>query len=450
MKSWLATIRCAARSRQPLSRSHTEATAAPVTSDDFLLQLERYLTARRLGSTALAQYDRGPVGKAFLAPIADALARLSNDFTRARQALTEAASGDYWRDARRLAYLFHFLPRNYVKAAWVLAETGRHARLAQELAAKSRFAILDIGCGPGTASLATLNFLAALRPTAFGVSVALVEASPTAAQEAAELLRQAVAWLNAERREAITIHIAPQVGDAAQAQSYLPSDGADFIWLSNVLNETLLESPAASVAAPDWVTTLAREGLAPDGGLYVIEPALRETARAAMKLRDALLASDSTLQVFAPCTADGPCRLLAQRPARDWCHVSLTWQPPPLVAQLDSLTGLRSQAQKFFYFVLRRDGKRAAEPRQGWSAWRVIGDLQREKGREKRLACGPDRCALLTRFKRDRRPENAPFSKAERGDILWLSESPAPLADELRLSPGARVERQSPIERLME
>lgn len=398
--------------------------------------------ARLLGSEALAQYDRGPVGKAFLTPVADALARLSQEFTRSRRTLMEAPPGGYWQDARRAAYLLHFLPRNYVKAAWALAEAGRHTALAAALAAKSQFTVLDVGCGPGTAALATLRFLAALRPTALRVNVVLVDAAPTAVQEAAGLLRQAVAWLNAERRETITINITPHVGDVTHVKAYLPPGGADFVWLTNLLNEIVGGDETA--AASSWATTLAREGLTPDGGLYVIEPALHETARPAMALRDALLENVAGLNVFAPCTADGPCRMLAGRPSRDWCHVSLTWNPTPLVARLDAMTGLRSRVQKFFYCVFRRDGRRAAEPRTGWSAWRVVGDLQREKGREKRLVCGDDRCALLTRFKRDRRTENAAFGDALRGDILWLSEPPAPLADDLRLPPGARVERQSP------
>ncbi|MCS7079535.1 MAG: methyltransferase domain-containing protein [Chloracidobacterium sp.] len=409
--------------------------------DDFLRQLERRQVAHQLGPEALAQYDRGPVGKVFLAPIADALVRLSNDFTRRRGTLTEALPGGYWQDARRLAYLFHFLPRNYVKAAWVLTEAGRHARLAEELAAKSHFTVLDIGCGPGTAALATLNFLASLRPTAFRVDIVLVEASPTAMQEAVSLLRQAADQINAERRETLAVRISSHVGDAAQVKAYLPRGGADFIWLANLLNEV-----TSDATAPAWVITLARAGLKPDGGLYVIEPGLHETARAAMRLRDALLEADPMLGVFAPCTADGPCRMLAERPHRDWCHVSIVWKPTPLVAQLDGLTGLRSHNQKFFYFVLRRDGKRAAEPRHGWSAWRVIGDLQREKGREKRLVCGTDRCALLTRLKRDRRTENAAFGDAVRGDILWLSEAPVSSGEGLRLPPTARVERQTPTE----
>ncbi len=419
--------------------------------DDFLRQLERHQVAHRLGSEALAQYDRGPVGRAFLAPIADALVRLSNDFTRKRQALPKASSGDYWHDARRAAYLFHFLPRNYVKVAWVLAEVGRQAQLAAELAAKSQFTVLDIGCGPGTATLATLRFLVALRPTAFRVNAVLVEASPTAAQEATDLLRQAVGWLNAERREAVTVQLRVHTGEATQVKAYLPRGGADFVWLANVLNEISGESTGESASEeemmplPAWIRTLAQEGLTPDGGLYIIEPALHQTARAAMVLRDRLLESVPRLDVFAPCTAGGPCRMRAERPPRDWCHVSLTWKPTPLVAQLDALTGLRSQVQKFFYVVFRQDGKRAVEPRPTGSAWRVIGDLQREKGRDKRLVCGDDRCTLLTRFKRDRRPENAAFGDALRGDILWLSELPVPLADGLRLPPGAHVERQSPI-----
>lgn len=89
------------------------------------------------------------MGKVFLRPVASALLRLSEDFTRQRQSLAEASPGDYWGDTRRLAYLFHFLPRNYVKAAWVLAELGSHAGVVEALAGKSRFTILDIGCGRG-------------------------------------------------------------------------------------------------------------------------------------------------------------------------------------------------------------------------------------------------------------------------------------------------------------
>jgi len=57
--------------------------------------------------------------------------------------------------------------------------------------------------------------------------------------------------------------------------------------------------------------------------------------------------------------------------------------------------------------------------------------------------CGPDRCTLLTRFKRDRHSGNEAFSTARRGDVLWLSSAPAPLADGLRLLPHIHVERQT-------
>ncbi|MGQ9896759.1 MAG: small ribosomal subunit Rsm22 family protein [Acidobacteriota bacterium] len=408
-------------------------------NDNLLRQLERHLIGRLLGAEALTQYDRGPVGKAFLRSVANALIRLSDDFTQERQNLSEMPLGDYWHDTRRLAYLFHFLPRNYVKAAWVLSELGGHADISKSLAAKSRFTILDVGCGPGTSTLATLSFLSALKPTAFQVRVILVEMSPTAIQDATDLLRQVANWLNAERRESLKLHVTTYVGDAKITNKYPPHAVADVVWLSNVLNEWTEER----VSSAAWVRELVKHHLAPDGSLCVIEPALHTAARAAMQLRDALLDNHPGWGIFAPCTANGPCRMLAERPPRDWCHVALTWQPTPLVAQLDGLTGLSSRVQKFFYFVLRQDGKRATETRPGWSPWRVIGDLQREKGREKRLVCGPDRCTLLTRFKRDRHSGNEAFSSAKRGDVLWLSSSPVPLADGLRLLPHIQVERRT-------
>ncbi len=431
------------RAKQPLPRKglapRPTMKASPLMNKDLLQHVERHLVGRWLGPEALVQYDRGPVGKVFLRSTANALVRLSDDFTRERQNLAENPPGDYWHDTRRLAYLFHFLPRNYVKAAWVLDELGRHADVVKNLAAKTRFTILDVGCGPGTSALATMSFLAALQPAAFQVRIILVEMSPTALQKATDLLRQSTDWLNAGRHEAMTLHVTPHAGDAKSTGKYPPHAAADFIWLSNVLNECAPEEdpPAA------WVRELVRDHLAPDGSLCVIEPALHASARAAMQLRDVLLADHPEWGIFAPCTADGPCRMLAGRPERDWCHVALTWQPTPLVAQLDTMTGLSSRVQKFFYFVLRRDGKRATEVRPGWTPWRVIGDLQREKGREKRLVCGPDRCTLLTRFKRDRHSGNEAFSTARRGDVLWLSSAPAPLADGLRLLPHIQVERQT-------
>ncbi len=413
--------------------------AGAVMNNALLQHVERHLVARLLGSEALAQYDRGPVGKVFLRSTADALLRLSDDFTRERRNLAETTPGAYWHDTRRLAYLFHFLPRNYAKAAWVLDELGGHSDVVKELTAKSRFTILDVGCGPATSALATLSFLAALQPAAFQVRVVLVEMSPAALQEATDLLRQATDWINAERHEAMTLHVTSHTGDAKSTGKYPPHAGADFVWLSNVLNECAPEEDTPTA----WVRELVRGHLAPDGSLCVIEPALHASARVAMQLRDALLADHSEWGIFAPCTADGPCRMLAERPERDWCHVALAWQPTPLVAQLDGMTGLSSRIQKFFYFVLRRDGKRATEARPNWTPWRVIGDLQREKGREKRLVCGPDRCTLLTRFKRDRHSGNEAFSAAKRGDVLWLSSPPAPLADGLRLLPHIHVERQT-------
>src|SRR4029078_7441568 len=76
-----------------------------------------------------------------------------------------------------------------------------------------------------------------------------------------------------------------------------------------------------------------------DGAVIIIEPALRDTARALHELRDAVLASGRG-RVFAPSAPRGsPCPALAD--PDDWCHEDRPLALPPRTAELARLTHLR-------------------------------------------------------------------------------------------------------------
>ena len=70
--------------------------------------------------------------------------------------------------------------------------------------------------------------------------------------------------------------------------------------------------------------------LRPGGSLVVVEPALRETSRQLLEVRDLLVARGFVVR--APCLFRGAC------PARlretDWCHAERPVEPPPLVAEI--------------------------------------------------------------------------------------------------------------------
>lgn len=404
----------------------------------FLHTVESLSISAFLGPEAAAQYAAGDVGRRFLAPIAQAILTLSENFTRER----EKFSGDYWRDPTRLAYLFYFMPRNMEKALRILGELAAHPELGERIAGRTDFSVLDIGCGCGTAALATLGFLAECRAgEPFVLRVGLVDQSATAIQDAVRLLRLAAAELVAAGQP-VVLDIQTHVGDVAAALHYPDFGTADFLWFANVVNEVVLVKASVPEANAMWVNRILTRYLAPDGTAFLLEPALHATARDLMALRDAMLTADATLNVFAPCTADGPCRMLTDCPERDWCHVAFNWSPPPLVNQLDELTELNSRSLNFSWLAFRRDGLRAADARADRDAWRILGDRIKEKGKEKMLACGDERCTTLVRLKRDRSDANDEFHDLRRGDLVFAS--PAMTA-----KPGgeARVTEETVLER---
>ncbi|MES1164201.1 MAG: small ribosomal subunit Rsm22 family protein, partial [Verrucomicrobiota bacterium] len=143
----------------------------------------------------------------------------------------------------------------------------------------------------------------------------------------------------------------------------------DLIVAAHLLNELFVERTPTDRAALraarvlDW----ARAFLAPPGRLILIEPALRETSRELLAVRDRLLAAG--LHVVAPCFFRGPCPALASE--RDWCHDAA---PVP---------GQRARVD-FSYLAL---ATAEAVPTLG-SAERVVSDRLPDKGRLRLYVCG--------------------------------------------------------------
>ncbi len=138
--------------------------------------------------------------------------------------------------------------------------------------------------------------------------------------------------------------------------------------------------------------------LAPNGVLILIEPALRETSRELLAVRDEVLAAG--LHVVAPCFWTGPCPALALE--RDWCHDAA---PVPSKPRVD-----------FSYLVLRAEPVPPAP-----TLHRVVSDPMREKGRLRLFVCGPQGRHPLIRLTRFRAPQNAALDRATRGAALSIA-----------------------------
>jgi hypothetical protein len=165
----------------------------------------------------------------------------------------------------------------------------------------------------------------------------------------------------------------------------------------------------------------------------IIEPALRETSRALLAVRDRLVAAGRVVR--APCLWRGPCPALS-RPG-DWCHAERPIEPPPLVAEIGKRAGLRKEAVKMSYLVVAAAGEEWAAPPPG-RIFRIVSEPLPSKGRLRYMGCGPEGRMGLALQEKDVTERNRAFEGLLRGDVVALTDV-EPRGDGLRLSAGSEV-----------
>ena len=203
----------------------------------------------------------------------------------------------------------------------------------------------------------------------------------------------------------------------------------DLVIAAHVLNELYLDDApeGRALRLGRLVRAWSEELLGEGGVLVVLEPALRETSRALLAVRDQVLAAG--LHVVAPCFFTGPCPALLRE--RDWCH--------------DSAPDATGRRIDFSYLVVRAAG--VMIPRAAPNRFRVVSDPLPEKGRLRLFGCGDDGRHALVRLDRHASPANAGLDSVGRGDVIEVARTTF-AGDGLRVGPDttvARVTASSPI-----
>jgi ribosomal protein RSM22 (predicted rRNA methylase) len=193
----------------------------------------------------------------------------------------------------------------------------------------------------------------------------------------------------------------------------------DLIVAAHLLNEfgQSLDFDGRARLVAGW----CRDLLEPDGTCIVIEPALRQTSRALLAVRDRLLVAG--LYVVAPCLCQMACPALVHE--HDWCHDSA-----------EVLIAGRSRVD-FSYLVLRRFAAGKVDP----TCYRVVSDPIKDKGRLRFFICGESGRCVLMRLDRDGAVANQALDQARRGDIVVLRDA-AMRGDGIRVAADTRVERR--------
>jgi len=280
--------------------------------------------------------------------------------------------------------------------------------------------LLDLGAGCGAMSLGTvvaLSGLAELR-----LDVLAIDRDPGALAIARAAIRALAA------RRGVAAEVTTLNEDVTRAR--LPA--ADLVVLGTVLNEL----PAGARLA---LVERALAAVGDDGAVIIIEPALRDTARALHEVRDALLGAGRG-HVFAPCTRTlAPCPALAD--PSDWCHEDRALALPRRTAELARLTHLRDGGMKFAYLVVRR---RPLALVDAVPAWRVVSAPMPAKGKLEVIGCGTPGRIPLRLLRRHRALHNRGFEAADRGDVLVIDA--APDAARVEITGDTAVVRLTPAE----
>lgn len=325
--------------------------------------------------------------------------RLSNMLTREREALP----GAYLKDpGLRKAYLLYFLPANLLKIHLPLEELSLHPK---DIFGKKRLRVLDIGSGPGTAVLGALAFFAKRKTGPF--------LEFTAVDHVAENLREAKALFHEHQAEC-GVHASLRTVKSGMEGIAAHLEGEyDIIIFSNVLNELFHGDPGRIPKRTGLLNDVLDRRLGPDGSAVIIEPALRETSRELLEVGCRL--AGEGFMFYAPCPPAGLCAVLAN--PRDWYHEEVPWDPPLLIREIDKRIGLRKDALKFAYLVLRKDGLSLADV-HGRNSFRVVSEPLVSKGKLEFYLCGAAGRKLIARLDKDRTAVNEAFDELRRGAIV--------------------------------
>ena len=334
-----------------------------------------------------------------LKTIASDVIQLSNLFTKERKILPSQYLNN---KSLRRAYILYFLPSNIYKIHLPLKELSLHPK---KILSKKLLKILDLGSGPGTTILGILDFFSNQKkmPSLEFTAIDSVAENLSIAKNLFKLFTENINIDASLKTFKINIEKAGTI----------PQDTYDIIILSNILNELFYEDNKRIAKRVSFLNTIIDKFLTPDGSCIIIEPALRETTRGMLDVRDNLMKNG--FKIYSPCLIDEPCPALLN--PKDWCHEDIPWIPPVIIKELDKLTGLRKDSLKFSYLVLRKDKLSLTDVLEK-NSYRIVSEPLISKGKLEFYICGHGGRQLVTRLDKDETPSNIQFQKLQRGDIV--------------------------------
>ncbi len=288
------------------------------------------------GAGALTAGDMAGLGRSLL--------MLQRGLTGGR----ELAGAGYMENPELLgAYLLYYWPVSYLEGRLALSSVEERLNaLSAAAAARSRpLRVLDCGSGPAPLSAALVDSLAG---TNCNYEITLLDSSPAALELGRRLLGLQLPGSSPVRIRSADLESAD--GLMAEDPDAAAQPGPfDLILLGHTLNELWRGAEDRLEKRGRFARGLVKQ-LCPQGLLLILEPALLETSRSLLAVRDLLV--DAGCRIAAPCLAPlGLCPALAAGPSHT-CHFELGWRPPEPVASLARAAGLDRESVKVCFIAV--------------------------------------------------------------------------------------------------
>jgi ribosomal protein RSM22 (predicted rRNA methylase) len=402
--------------------------------------LKAYLKQTFYASNRRQVFSEREFGLKDLRFFAEGAKTLSDLFTHEREELPV----NYLNDKKlRAGYLLYFLPLNFCKMQSILQ------KLPPSFFNKPKLKVLDLGCGPGTATLALIDCLGQdddeAKKHRCEISILALDQNYHVIKDSQFLHEEASKYLKA-KGHSLKVSLVSRTFDLRRGKpdTLIKNDQYDLIVASNFLNEWSASRLDEKVK---FLERICERHLLPDGYLILMEPALQRPTRELMELRDIFL-ERKTFHVFAPCLHQRGCPMLAATP-RDWCHFYVPWEEPDFMCKLDRLLKNNNDFLKLSYMIFTP--KAVSElnhlhlKKDRSHLYRTISNLMGSKGKSEIVLCGPAGRWHLTRLDKNESSLNKVFSKLKRGDLVFtpkIPERPFRNEGELKIEKEDVVEKQ--------
>lgn len=249
------------------------------------------------------------------------------------------------------AYLLYYWPVSYMQISYAMADCKKATQSFSRVVR-----ILDLGSGPGPASVAVIDSLLQ-NNNALTFEVTLVDSSSKALSVAQKVIS------TQEKVASVKTTVCDFEKEAVE-KMIASEEHFDIIVMSHALNELwkkelVVGDEVSSSVIKKRMLFLKQvlSHLTSEGMALVCEPALLTTSRALIAVRDLLV--DEGYTVFAPCpfyamnNKTAPhCPALAAGPNHT-CHVEIEWTPCEPIASLAKGAGLDRESVKMTYFAIQ-------------------------------------------------------------------------------------------------